>query len=81
MNTTNRVWIELQPPRTLEHGEEQCRLANKMLKRLGLDVAQTFFWVGLGPGRPTYNFTLNDSGEFMECPDNGQWFNLTKLAG
>jgi hypothetical protein len=79
MNTTNRVWIELQPPKTLEYGQEQCRLANKMLKRLGLDKEE--FWVGVGPGRPTYNITLNDSGQYMECPDNGQWFNLTKLAG
>jgi hypothetical protein len=76
---TSRIWIELEKIKSQEHGEEQCKLANKMLKRLGLNTTE--FWVGLGPGRPIYNVTLNDSGEFMECPENGQWFNLNRLAG
>jgi hypothetical protein len=75
----SKIWIELEKPTSLEHAEEQCKLANKMLKRLGLETTE--FWVGLGPGRPVYNITLNDSGEFMECSDNGQWFNLNRLAG
>ena len=78
MNTKNRVWIELDPPKNVEHGQEQCRLVNKMLKRLGVDKQE--FWVGLGPGRATYNITLNDSGEFLECLDHGHWFNLDKLS-
>ena len=72
---TNRIWIELAKPENDEHAHEQCQLANKMLKRLGLEVME--FWWGYG----TYNITLNDSGMFCKCPDRGHWFNLNKLAG
>ena len=76
---TSRIWIELDKPTSLEHGEEQCKLANKMLERLGVDKMK--FWIGLGPGKMVYNITLNDSGMFAECPDRGHWFNLNRLAG
>jgi len=71
----NRIWIELDKPESIEHADEQCRLANKLLERLGL--GEMAFWTDYG----TYNITLNDSNMFLKCPDRGHWFNLDKLAG
>jgi hypothetical protein len=76
---TNRIWIELEKPENDEHAHEQCQLANKMLKRLGLEVME--FWWGYGGKSITYNLTLNDSGMYLVCADKGHWFNLDKLAG
>lgn len=70
----NRIWIELDKPESKEHAEEQCRLANKLLKRLGLEVME--FWWSSG----AYYLTLNDSQMFVKCVDRGHWFNLDKLA-
>ena len=72
----NKIWIELDKPTSVEHAEEQCKLANKMLQRLGIEAMD--FWV---PGCLRYNLTLNNSGMYTECIDNGYWFNLDKLAG
>jgi hypothetical protein len=74
---TSRIWIELDKQESLEHGEEQCKLANKMLKRLGVESME--FWID--PIKLKYNITLNDSGMFAECSDRGHWFNLNHLAG
>lgn len=76
---TNRIWIELAKPENDEHANEQCRLANKLLKRLGLEVME--FWWGYGGKSITYNLTLNDSGMYLVCADRGHWFNLDKLVG
>ena len=69
----SRVWIELDKPLNKEHGEEQCKLVNKMLERLGAK-GRSFFY-----DTRTLGYGLEDSsgGCYTELEDNGSWFNLS----
>ena len=68
----SRVWIEIDKPESKEHGEEQCRLANNMLKRLGAR-GQSFFYDKRTEG---YSLETSLDGCYTELEDNGSWFNL-----
>lgn len=70
----NRIWIELDAPKNLEHANEQCRLANVMLSRLGDTHGKEFFYMEM----EGYCYG-GDMG--YEClTDNGKWFNLDYLG-
>lgn len=75
----NKIWIELNKADTFEEAQAQCDLANKMLKRLGLEH-DTF--VASNHQRYTgtfYNHQVSN-GSYTELDDRGQWFNLDYLA-
>ena len=75
----NKIWIELNKADTFEEAQVQCDLANKMLKRLGLEH-DTF--VASNHQRYTgtfYNHQIGH-GSYTELDDRGQWFNLDYLA-
>lgn len=69
----SRVWIELEKPDNQEHGEEQCRLANNMLERLGAK-GQSFFYDTRTLG---YSLETSPGGCYKELEDDGEWFNLS----
>lgn len=68
----SRVWIELEKPDNQEHGEEQCRLANNMLERLGAK-GQRFFYDTRTLG---YSLESSSDGCYTELDDDGSWFSL-----
>lgn len=76
-----RVWIEWEYPsisdfKTAEAkkaaAEETCRLINNMLDRLCGEEKHSTLWWHDGKGA----FMLGDNTGFVECNDNGHWFNL-----
>lgn len=80
----NRIWIELdnKPPKEIkadkrtEFHNEQCRLANNLLKRLfGDEPAPIFFY-----SERSCTYCLRESGMFRELSDSGEWFNLDYLG-
>jgi len=71
---SNRIWIELDKPKSEEHAQKQCELANKMLVKLGITTMH--FWAG----KRGYNITTDSAGSFLECSDRGHWFNLDHIA-
>lgn len=73
----NKIWIELAKPTSKEHAEEQCALANKMLKKLGFKHYEFFVdfdWAY------RYSLVKDEAGGFVELADNGHWFNLDIAA-
>ena len=68
----SRVWIELVKPESKEHGEEQCRLANNMLNRLGAK-GQSFFY---STRDNLYCLESSGGGTYTVLEDNGEWFSL-----
>lgn len=70
----NRIWIELDKPSSKAHAEEQCRLANNMLAKLGKKGPQKFFWL------PGSGYCYGDDSGYNDLPDNGTWFNLDWLG-
>ncbi len=76
-----KVWIELPKVETAEEAEEHCKLANAMLRKLG--VGYDVFWA-TNQQRYTSTFYNKNNGPggagFTECDDRGSWFNLEFLA-
>lgn len=70
----NRIWIELDKQKDEAHAEEQCALANKVLKKLGFKHYE--FWVG----KRGYCLTKDEAGGYLDCPERGHWFNLDYAA-
>lgn len=73
---SSRVWIELEKSGSKEHGEEQCRLANNMLNRLGAKGLSFFY----STRDNLYCLETSADGMYKELADNGEWFNLTFLG-
>jgi len=73
----NRVWVELEKPRNKIHGDKQCELANRMLRRLVENTeGLPRFWYEQSINRYCYG---GDMG-FEELSDCGKWFNLDYLG-
>lgn len=76
--TETRIWIELDPTSVEEVGNHRCKLANKMLEKLGCTIHPIkgcmFEWRSGG-----YVFYIG-GGPFEELSDNGKWLNLEFLA-
>jgi hypothetical protein len=70
--TKTKVWIELVKIENKEHAEEQCKLANNMLKRLGAK-GQRFFY---SERDSLYCLETSIDGLYTELVDNGSWFSL-----
>lgn len=76
----NRIWIELDKPTNKAHAEEQCRLANNMLKRLkgspNDDTGEFFYTEHKGRKRYAFGGPMG----YVDLPDNGHWLNLDYLG-
>ncbi len=80
MPECNRVWIELEPATDCKEGDIRAARANDMLKRLGVTIPTNgVFWYNARTGM--YCVTIDSGGSFLECTDNGHWFNLDFLSG
>lgn len=81
MNTTNRVWIELDPPAAGETqtGHDRAAAATKLLAKLGVDY-DTYPAVWFDEKKRRYAFTESSAGSFVWASDHGHWFNLDKLS-
>jgi hypothetical protein len=81
--TMTKVWIELERPTPEEGdevGEQRAKLANKMLRKLGVPH-DVFSWWPNDPDKRRYIRTVcPESGAFTWLSDNGDWFDLEKLA-
>ena len=79
----NKVWIELVRP-TLEEGDEvgkqRAELANKMMRKLGVKHDVFAWWPNDEFKRKYIHIVCPESGAFVWLNDNGEWFNLDKLA-
>ena len=73
-----RIWIELDKANSFEEAQENCKLANKALVKLGINK-KICFDVRQIKHRQTYVFYL-DGFMFEELEDNGKWFDLDYLA-
>ena len=76
-----KVWIELPKASTVEEAAEYCKLANAMLRKLGVDY--DVFWACDAQSYCSTFYNKNDGPEgagFTECYDRGAWFNLEYLA-
>lgn len=85
----NKIWIELDNPKankdlkTAEQAkafaDEQCRLANNMLKRLRDDESnpseQVFYW-----SESDRCYCWGGPMGYETLPDHGKWFNLDYLG-
>ena len=69
MSNPNQVWIELEKPKSPVHATEQCRLANKMIRKLGISDQIGFSYF---EKHNCYLFGAEDRG-FKELTDNGTW--------
>jgi hypothetical protein len=69
----HRVWIELERPADATEGHARAKLASRMLVRLGLSRPDTIWW---NERAERYCVTTDEAGTFLECVDNGHWFNL-----
>lgn len=76
-HTGNRIWIELEEPKSSEHAELQCTLANRMLKRLSPTTSMAFWW---SADARRYCLTVDSAGCYVTLPDRGEWFNLDHLG-
>lgn len=75
---TNKIWIELNIVDTFEDAQKQCDLANKMLKKLGIQHKAFFASDEQRYTNTFYNYA-NSDGSYTELNDRGQWFNLDYL--
>ena len=75
----NKIWIELNKADTFEEAQVQCDLANKMLKKLGLEHDKFVASDEQRYCRTFYNYQVS-IGSYTELDDRGQWFNLDYLA-
>lgn len=76
MTNKNRIWIELDKSKNKAHADEQCRLANKMLARLGDMAGREFFY-----SEHDRCYCYGGNMGYETLPDRGVWFNLDYLAG
>lgn len=83
--TETRVWIELDPTDDKDVGLHRCKLANRMLEKLGCTIhpinGSMFDWLPKRhyAGTPGYIYYIG-GGAFEELSDNGKWLNLEFLA-
>jgi hypothetical protein len=73
----NRVWIELEYPADSKEGDIRAARASALLSRLGHYYENTFWW---NSRISKYCVTIDSGGGFLECNDNGHWFNLDHLG-
>ena len=71
----NKIWIELDRPKDKLHAIEQCRLANLMLARLGVDTNKDKFFAS------KRGYCFGGAFGYLELPDCGHWFSLDFLSG
>lgn len=71
----NKIWIELDKPKDKLHATEQCRLANLMLARLGVDTTKEEFFVS------NHGYCFGGNFGYLDLPDRGHWFSLDFLSG
>jgi hypothetical protein len=75
------VWIELPNPASHAHAIELCDLANKMVRRLGVEVG-TEGVSGFGWDAHRHQYTFGSGGHsYIGLKNRGAWFNLKFLAG
>ncbi|AXQ68430.1 hypothetical protein HOT99_gp187 [Caulobacter phage CcrBL10] len=78
---SNRVWIELEKPKTAEEGKARAALLCKMLGRLGVEFGRypAVFW---SERDGNYAFTLDGGGSYAVCEgaDPGHWYNLDYIV-
>ena len=72
-----RIWIELDKADSFEEAQENCKLANKALLKLGIDK-KLFFSVRNTKYGKTY--VWHHQGMSEDLPDRGKWFELEYLA-
>ena len=72
-----RIWIELDKANSFEEAQENCKLANKVLLKLGISD-RMFFSVRHKKYGKTYIF--HHQGMSEDLPDRGKWFSLDYVA-
>ena len=72
-----RIWIELEKADSFEEAQENCKLANKVLLKLGI-WDRMFFTVRHTKYGKTYVF--HHQGMTEDLPDRGKWFSLDYVA-
>ena len=76
-----KIWIELPEVKTLEEAEAHCKLANKMLNKLGVLSSKTrplFYAHESKRDNTFYNYA--DSPMTTQLTERGVWLNLEYLS-
>lgn len=71
-----RVWIELPFPSDNETAAENVKAINKMMRKLGAEE-DVFDWM---EDKKSYIRYLPEGAGFVYLKDNGDWFNLKRIA-
>lgn len=69
----NRVWIEVEFPKSKEEGELRAKLLSNMLRKLGVTFETPVWW---WDDKGCYCFTIDEAGGFVEGGDSGHWYSL-----
>lgn len=75
----NKIWVELAKPRSKEHAEKQCELANNMLRRLHKPANRSSmqtFWYDQERSQYCYGGPMG----FEHLGDRGKWLNLDYMG-
>ena len=72
-----KIWMELPKVETLEEADAYCKLANTMLRKLGVD-RDPFYASEHKRANTFYNFSNGPT--FSELSERGVWMNLEFLA-
>jgi len=76
-----KIWIELPEVKTLEEAEDHCKLANKMLNKLGVLSSKTrrLFYAHESKRYNTF-YNYSESQITTQLTDRGVWLNLEYLS-
>ncbi len=73
----NRIWIEFEKPRDKEHAQQQCDLANNMLRRLSHSMTEELnqeFFLKKEPDR--FSYCYGGQMGYYDLPQRGHWLSL-----
>ena len=73
-----KIWMELPKVETLEEADAYCKLANTMLRKLG--VPRDPFYASEHKRANTFYNYSNSPSMFSELSERGVWMNLEFLA-
>ena len=71
-----KIWIELERDADSTVNDHRANLANKLLRKAGATYDH-YWW---NERTSSYCVNIDSGGSFLECDDDGHWFNLDFLA-
>ena len=82
MTGFNKLWIEFEAPKDLQHAKEQCRLVNAMMTKLAdkEHLPLRYLFQAWENQHGKIEYTFGDAMGYVELPDRGHWLNLDYMG-